>query len=353
MGPEPLHAAAREAGLSAGYDARVTGESTPLEGAPPVADPICPYLGMVGDRSGHHTFPSRMHLCYAGEPAHVGLGFQADYCLGGEYPNCARFQRAEAAAAAGAPVGAVQLPLPHASPSASAEGAVTTAAPAPLPAASATLGQVRTRNERRGSPLVSALLGLALISTLLAFALAAGFIKPPGGPIGVVTPTPPASTGAPSASPSAAPSTAPPTASPTPSPSPSPSAATGEIVHVVQPGETLTSISELYDVPIAAIVARNGITDPNAIQAGQLLIIPLGATAPPPTSGPTGSASAGPSGSPLATFVIYIVEPGDNLSSIADMFDVSVDAILDANPDITDPNQIFVGQQIIIPAPAP
>jgi hypothetical protein len=71
-----------------------------------VAEGVCPYLGMVGDPNSHHSFPSRLHLCHAGEPAHIGLGFQADYCLGGLYPSCARFQRAEEAAAAGMPVAA-------------------------------------------------------------------------------------------------------------------------------------------------------------------------------------------------------------------------------------------------------
>src|SRR4029077_13778770 len=100
-----------------GYDAGVTTEGSSagsdfaqgddVAGAEPeVADGPCPYLGMVGDRYGHRSFPSRLHLCHAGEPAHIGLGFQADYCLGGLYPSCARYQRAEEAAAAGMPVAA-------------------------------------------------------------------------------------------------------------------------------------------------------------------------------------------------------------------------------------------------------
>lgn len=45
--------------------------------------------------------------------------------------------------------------------------------------------------------------------------------------------------------------------------------------HVVQPGETLGSISELYDVPLDDIMTANGLTNPNIISVGQLLTIPI------------------------------------------------------------------------------
>eukprot|EP01024_Parvocaulis_polyphysoides_P017685 TRINITY_DN17810_c0_g1_i4.p1 TRINITY_DN17810_c0_g1~~TRINITY_DN17810_c0_g1_i4.p1 ORF type:complete len:320 (+),score=49.43 TRINITY_DN17810_c0_g1_i4:103-960(+) len=45
----------------------------------------------------------------------------------------------------------------------------------------------------------------------------------------------------------------------------------------------------------------------------------------------------------------YIVVPGDTLSAISDRFGVSVNEILQVNPSITNPNEIFVGQTIDIP----
>lgn len=48
----------------------------------------------------------------------------------------------------------------------------------------------------------------------------------------------------------------------------------------------------------------------------------------------------------------YIVQPGDTLRSLAARFDVTISALLAANPEITDPSLISVGQRLIIPARA-
>ena len=45
----------------------------------------------------------------------------------------------------------------------------------------------------------------------------------------------------------------------------------------------------------------------------------------------------------------YTVQPGDTLSSISQVFGVSLEALEAANPDITDPNLIDVGQVLNIP----
>src|SRR5271157_4924325 len=58
---------------------------------------------------------------------------------------------------------------------------------------------------------------------------------------------------------------------------------------------------------------------------------PAFAQTPTPVSGPT-----------------YIIQSGDTLSSIADRFNVSLNDLMSAN-DITDPNTIQAGQQLVIP----
>ncbi len=45
---------------------------------------------------------------------------------------------------------------------------------------------------------------------------------------------------------------------------------------------------------------------------------------------------------------IYVVQPGDSLSSIASDFNISVNELITVN-NITDPNQLAAGQQLVIP----
>jgi len=72
------------------------------------------------------------------------------------------------------------------------------------------------------------------------------------------------------------PETATPTLSPTPMPTEAPIAtAPAQVIHVVQPGETLSSIGRLYGVSNQAIMDANGLTDPGLIEVGQELVIPL------------------------------------------------------------------------------
>ncbi len=60
------------------------------------------------------------------------------------------------------------------------------------------------------------------------------------------------------------------------------------IVHVVQPGESLSKIARVYGVTVEAILQVNAIADPELIKAGQLLVIPVQtlALAPPATQPP-------------------------------------------------------------------
>ncbi|MGH2522618.1 MAG: LysM peptidoglycan-binding domain-containing protein, partial [Anaerolineales bacterium] len=103
-----------------------------------------------------------------------------------------------------------------------------------------------------------------------------------------------------------------------------------DTTYVVQPGDTLFLISVRFNVTIAAIMAANGLTNPNLIFAGQRLTIPTGGA-----PGGTGSTT-------------YIVQSGDTLFLISVRFRTTVAALMAAN-GITNPNLIFVGQRLIIP----
>lgn len=45
-------------------------------------------------------------------------------------------------------------------------------------------------------------------------------------------------------------------------------------LYIVQEGDTLIHLAEEFDTTVEEIMAANGLTDPNAIQLGQALIIP-------------------------------------------------------------------------------
>jgi LysM repeat protein len=110
-------------------------------------------------------------------------------------------------------------------------------------------------------------------------------------------------------------------------------------VHIVQRGENLFRIALRHGVTYQAIAAANGIANPNHIYVGQRLVIPSGASTPPPA----------PSGQ------TYTVQRGDTLSAIALRFGVSVWALARAN-SINNPALIYVGQVLRIPSggnPAP
>jgi len=53
------------------------------------------------------------------------------------------------------------------------------------------------------------------------------------------------------------------------------------------------------------------------------------------------------------TGFIYTVQRGDTLFLIAQRFGISLDSIIAANPQIANPNNIFPGQQICVPAIIP
>jgi peptidoglycan DL-endopeptidase LytF len=104
-------------------------------------------------------------------------------------------------------------------------------------------------------------------------------------------------------------------------------------VHTVKAGETLFAIAQIYNVTAAEIVAANRIANPNQLQAGQRLTIP-------------GIAAAEIE---AANRVIHVVAAGEGLNAIARRYNVSVNAIIEAN-NINNPNFLTVGQELIIPA---
>lgn len=144
--------------------------------------------------------------------------------------------------------------------------------------------------------------------------------------------------------------TAPPTAVP---PTTAPPPQTGIVEYIVRGGDSLSAIALRFNTTVRAISQLNGIVNPNLIFAGQRLRIPQGTgTAPLPTSVvlPTLPGGVQPTTPPTAAPVrTYRVQPGDTLYYIALRFGVPLSRIIQVN-GLLNPNRIFVGQLLVIPA---
>ncbi len=107
----------------------------------------------------------------------------------------------------------------------------------------------------------------------------------------------------------------------------------GEVVHVVQAGETLSLIAQQYGATVEAIVTANQIENADWISVGQRLRIPSSSTAPPPASSP----------------IRYAVQPGDTLALIARRYGTSAQVLAEENR-LANPHLIYVGQVLEIPS---
>ncbi len=70
----------------------------------------------------------------------------------------------------------------------------------------------------------------------------------------------------------------------------------GGIIHEVRPGETLVAIANSYGANIGSIVnfRANGLTDPNLLHVGAVILVPSGRLDPPPTPTATPAPTATP-----------------------------------------------------------
>jgi murein DD-endopeptidase MepM/ murein hydrolase activator NlpD len=136
----------------------------------------------------------------------------------------------------------------------------------------------------------------------------------------------------------------------------------------VAPGETVDSIARRHSIPPAVIMEANNLSSPNAIQAGQRLVIPRynsSASAPapapprvaalspvaapaPPKPAPVVTASASPHAAGPINSGVHVVAAGETLTKIAHQYGKSVADIAKAN-NILPYAKVSIGDRIIIP----
>jgi LysM repeat protein len=74
---------------------------------------------------------------------------------------------------------------------------------------------------------------------------------------------------------------------------------------------------------------------------------------PTPSASPTSDVNPSPTPTPTPTPKTYVVKQGDSLRGIAERFQVSMDVIMSANPQIKNANLIRAGDVLIIPQVIP
>ena len=112
--------------------------------------------------------------------------------------------------------------------------------------------------------------------------------------------------------------------------------------YTVAPGDTLSEIAARLHIPIDELAAANGITDPDHVVAGQVLVLPGSA----PSSA---SAAAEPaSGTGTGATASYVVREGDTLGEVAEKLGVPVDRLAEAN-GIDDPDFLRAGTVLVLP----
>ena len=146
-----------------------------------------------------------------------------------------------------------------------------------------------------------------------------------------------------------------PTATPVPSTggqNPIPEEFPGTIIHVVRSGDVVFNLARTYGSSVNAIIAANGLNNNGFIRQGQSLIIPVRVTpvteTPSPLSLTATPFTGGGTGGPVGT-TTYVVRPGDSLSGLAQRYSTTLNGLAQLN-GISNPNLIFVGQRLIVPA---
>jgi LysM repeat protein len=109
---------------------------------------------------------------------------------------------------------------------------------------------------------------------------------------------------------------------------------TGTIAYTIVAGDTLYSLAIRYNTSVQQILSVNPNIDPNFLRIGQVICIPSRQPTPP------------------CTGTLYTIRAGDTFYAIAIRNNITVNALIAANPGVN-PNALRIGQVICIPRAVP
>lgn len=122
-----------------------------------------------------------------------------------------------------------------------------------------------------------------------------------------------------------------------------PSCENGEY-YMIRPGDSLYGIARKRGISLDVLLRANPDVDSQRLMVGYIICIPVSSSPGRPDGDETPDA-------PLGTFT-YMVKSGDTLFGIAERFNTTVSNILVFNP-ISNPNEIYPGQELVIPQSPP
>lgn len=110
--------------------------------------------------------------------------------------------------------------------------------------------------------------------------------------------------------------------------------------YLVKTGDTLYNIAKRLQIDVKTLAKINQLGNLDQLQVGQILLVPAPVATPVTTPAPTAAANTR----------IYVVQAGDTLASIGRELKINVSEIQRLN-NLSDPNDINIGQQLLVPAP--
>ncbi|MGP0587441.1 LysM peptidoglycan-binding domain-containing protein, partial [Paenibacillus timonensis] len=106
-------------------------------------------------------------------------------------------------------------------------------------------------------------------------------------------------------------------------------------IHIVKKGDTLFELSKKYNVPLEKLIEANPqFANPDQLNVGDKVKIP---------------AVAVPIGGESGTIYKHVVKQGDTLWKLSKAWGLPLQTLIAANPQLSDPNQLKVGDVVNIP----
>lgn len=132
--------------------------------------------------------------------------------------------------------------------------------------------------------------------------------------------------------------------------------------YIVREGDTLFSIALRFNVPLEYIVKLNGITDPDVINVGQVISVPVTeefyqivklveSQCMPDTAAQSNGVEVINDTAQDTVYKRHRVRRGDTVYLLAKEYNTTTGNIMQVNPQITDVRNIPIGSVITIPIP--